>query len=152
MVEDPTALQTFLVFLIIWAAMIASGFWEAYVEGRNPWDKGKLGWKIRIGSFVLTGYHFALFWVMYPLLLALPFVFTGWNLQLFGIILSAYMIGLILEDFTWYLVNPVVRFGEWFTEFSDYYPWVKIGGRKIVPAGYVAGVIVALLSWYFFWR
>ena len=152
MPEDPTSLQTLLVFAIVWAAMIASGCWEAYVEGRNAWDKGKLGWKIRIGSFVLTGYHFYLFWVMYPLLLALPFVFTGWNFKLFGILVSAYASGVMLEDFTWYLVNPVVKFSEWFTAFSDYYPWVKIGGKKSVPAGYVAGIAVALLSWFFIWK
>src|SRR3989344_845186 len=105
----PTAHQAFLVFTLVWGAMIATGFWESYVEGRNPWDKGKLGWKIRIGSFVLTGYHFYLFWVMFPLLLAIPFVFTGWNPKLFGVLVSAYATGVILEDLTWYLVYPVVQ-------------------------------------------
>ena len=148
----PTAHQAFLVFTLVWGAMIATGFWESYVEGRNPWDKGKLGWKIRIGSFVLTGYHFYLFWVMFPLLLAIPFVFTGWNPKLFGVLVSAYATGVILEDLTWYLVNPVVQFREWFTPFSDYYPWIKIGGRKIVPTGYILGIAVAVLSWFFFWK
>ncbi len=145
--------QILLTFALIWGALIASGFWEAYVEGRNAWDKGKLGWKIKIGSLVLTtDYHFYLFGVMYPLLLALPFVFTGWNYQLFGVILSAYSVGLILEDLTWYLVNPVVEFREWFTDFSDYYPWIKFGGKKIIPLGYVVGVLVSILSWYLIWR
>jgi hypothetical protein len=144
--------QILLVFACIWGALIASGFWEAYVEGRNAWDKGKLGWRIQMGSFLLTGYHFYLFWVMYPLLLAIPFIFTGWDPRLFGVIVSAYATGVILEDFTWYLVNPVVKFGELYTPFSDYYPWIKIGGRKIVPAGYVVGLVVALLSWYFLWK
>ncbi len=149
---DPTSLQTILIFALIWVASIASGIWESYVEGRNPWDKGKLGWKIQIGSFLLTGYHFYLFWVMYPVLLALPFVMTGWNLKLFGIIVSAYTTGVIIEDFVWYLANPVVQLKEWFTPFSDYYPWVKVGGKKIVPWGYVVGAVIALLSWYFIWR
>ena len=136
----------------MYIAFIASGFWEAYVEGRNAWDKGKLGWKIRIGSFVLSGYHFYLFVIMYPALLALPFVFTGWNYKLFGIIVSAYASGVILEDFVWYLANPVVRFREWFTPFSDYYPWIKLGGRKLIPLGYIVYLGIALLSWYFIWR
>ena len=153
MLGDPTPLQTFLVFGLVWGALIATGFWEAYVEGRKAWDKGKLGWKIRSGGYVITSaYHFFVFFVMYPLLLLLPFVFTGWNFKLFGIMVSAYTTGVILEDFTWYLVNPVVRFKEWFTDFSDYYPWVKVGGKKIVPTGYVVGVAVALLSWYFIWK
>lgn len=149
---DPTLVQTLLVFALIWGALGVSGIWEAYVEGRNAWDRGKLGWRVRLGSFTLTGYHFWLFWVMYPLLLALPFIFTGWNAALFGIILSAYVTGMILEDFTWYLVNPAVQFREWFTSFSDYYPWVKLGGRKIMPTGYIFGILIAILSWYFLWR
>ena len=95
---DPTTLQTLLVFVLVWGAFIASGFWESYVEGRNAWDKAKLGWKLRVGSYVLSGYHFYLFFIMYPALLALPFVFTGWNYKLFGIIVSAYASGVILED------------------------------------------------------
>ncbi len=153
MTSDVTTLQTLLVFVCIWGACIATGFWEAYVEGRNAWDKGKLGWKIRVGSSVLTtAYHTNVFLIMYPLLLALPFIFTGWNLELFGIMVSAYATGVIIEDFTWYLVNPAVQFKEWFTPFSDYYPWVKIGGKKIIPVGYVLGVAIALTSWFFLWR
>ena len=150
---DLSPLQIILVFTLIIGAFVATGFWEAYVEGRNAWDQGKLGWKIKRGSFVLlTGYHFYLFGIMYPLLLALPFVFIGWNLELFGIMISAYATGLILEDLTWYLVNPAVKFSEWLTPFSDYYPWVRIGERKILPVGYVVGVVVALLAWYFIWH
>ena len=149
---DPTGSQILAVFILIYLALGASGVWEAYVEGRNAWDKGKLGWKIKIGSFLLTGYHFWLFWVMYPLLLALPFVFTGWNIKLFGVMVSAYATGVIIEDFCWYLANPVVKFSEWFTSFSDYYPWIRIGGKKIIPVGYIVGVIIALLSLYFLWK
>ena len=62
-----------LIILIIWAAMVAMGFWEAYVEGRNPWDKRKLGWKLKLGKYSLPAYHFYCFWVMWPLLVfALP--------------------------------------------------------------------------------
>jgi len=59
---------------------------------------------------------------------------------------------LVIEDFVWYLVNPVVGFKEWFTSFSDYYPWIKIGGKKIVPVGYPVGIIIAVLSWLLLWK
>ena len=39
-----------LIFIWIYAAMIAMSFWESYVEKRNAWNRGKLGWKIRIGN------------------------------------------------------------------------------------------------------
>jgi len=56
------------------------------------------------------------------------------------------------KDLGWYIVNPVVKFKELWSPFSDYYPWIKIGGKKILPAMYPIGVIIALLSWYFLWR
>jgi len=87
-----------LIILWIYAAMFANSFWEAYVEGRNSWDKGKLGWQIQLGKFRLTAYHFWLFWVMYPLLLTLPLIIYGWDIKLFGILLSAYASGMVVQD------------------------------------------------------
>jgi hypothetical protein len=145
-------MKTILIFIIIYAAMISMSFWEAYVEGRNAWDKKKLGWKIKISKFTLSAYHFYNFWVMWPLLLALPLVIYGWNIKLFGILISAFFSGAIIEDFFWYIVNPKVKFREFWTKFSDYYPWIRINGKKIIPLFYVLGVVLSLLSWYFLWK
>lgn len=142
-----------LIFIWIYAAMIAMSFWESYVEGRNAWGKGKLGWRLKITkTFVFPAYHFYVFWVMWPLLLTLPFVISGWNLRLFGIIVSAYFSGMLIEDFMWYVVNPAVKFKELYSSFSDYYPWIRIGGRKIIPTGYLVSILIAVLSWWFIWR
>jgi len=79
-------MNTLLIFIWIYGAMIAMSFWEAYVEGRNPWNKRKLGWEIKLGKyFVLPSYHFFVFLVMWPLLLSLPLVIYGeyqivWNI------------------------------------------------------------------------
>lgn len=128
-------------------------FWEAYVEGRNPWDKRKLGWRIKLGkNFVLPAYHFYVFFIMWPVLLTLPFIIYGWNSKLFGILVSAYFSGMIIEDFLWFVVNPAVKLKEFWSDFSDYYPWVKINGRKIIPLGYILAFLVAISSWYFLWR
>lgn len=145
-------MQVILIFVCIWTAMIAMSFWEAYSEGRNAWDKKKLGWKIKIGGFVETAYHFFLFCVMWPILLILPLIVSGWDFRLFGILISAYFSGMIIEDFMWYVVNPKVKLKELYSHFSDYYPWIRFKGRKIIPAGYLSGIIIALLSWYFIWR
>lgn len=145
-------MKTLIIFIWIYAAMVAMGFWEAYVEGRNAWDRGKLGWKIRIGNFtVMTAYHFFLFVVMWPLLLSLPLIIYGWDTRLFGIILSAYVSGTMIEDFVWYLANPVVRVSELNTDFANYYPRFRFG-RVRIPVTYFFSIVVALLSWYFFWR
>lgn len=131
--------------------MIANSFWEAYVEGRNTMEVGKIGWKVKIGKYYLTGYHFYLFFVMWPLLLSLPFVIYGWDLRLFGIIFSAYTSGLVIEDFMWFVVNPVVKLSEWGTEFTNHYPWINIWKFKI-PAFYLVGIGISFLSWIFLWK
>jgi len=146
-------MNTLLIFIWVCAALVAASFWEAYAEGRNAWNATKNGWVLRISKNVtLPAYHFYLFVVMFPLLLSLPLVVSGWDPKLFGVLVSAYFIGMILEDFFWYVVNPVVKFKELFTEFSDYYPWIRINGRKIIPLGYVINFCIALISWYFLWR
>jgi len=137
-----------LIIPIVWCAMLATSFWESYVEGRNAYDKGKVGFKIRIGRFVFTGYHFFLFWITFPLLLSLPLVVCGFSWRLFGIILSAYISGTIIEDFFWFIVNPVVKFSEWNPDFADCYPWIKI--RKFAfPLSYLVGIIFSVLVLFF---
>ena len=145
-------MKILLIFIWIYGAMIATAFWEAYVEGRNAWDRGKLGWKLKIGKYtVLTAYHFSIFGVMWPLLLTLPFIIFYWDTKMFGVVLSAFFSGTVIEDFTWYLVNPVVKVSELSTDFANYYPRVSIGKYKI-PLNYFIGIGLALLSWLFFWK
>ena len=142
-----------LIFLWTLAAFIAMSIWESSIEGRNPWAKRKIGWVIKItDKITVPKYHFFLFWVMWPLLLALPFVVYGWNFKLFGILVSAYFTGIVIEDFIWFVVNPVVKLKEFWTSFTDFYPWLRINGKKIIPVYYIFDLAVAFLSWYFVWR
>lgn len=140
-----------LIFIWIYMAMIAMSFWESYVEGRNPWDKRKLGWKIKMGRYCLPAYHFYVFFIMWPLLLSLPLIIYGWDLKLFGILISAYFSGMIIQDFMWFVVNPAVKLSEFNSKWVKYYPWIKIGKFEI-PTFYVVGLIISALSWYFIWK
>lgn len=145
-------MKILLIFVWIYGAMVAMSFWESEIEGKKAWDKGKFGWKIKIGDYYLTAYAFHLFFVMWPLLLTLPLIIYGWDRRLFGILLSAYTSGVVLEDFIWFVVNPAIKFSDSFNpQFANYYPWFKIGKFKI-PAFYLAGIGIAFLSWYFLWR
>ena len=145
-------MNAILIFIWIWAAMIAMSFWESYVEGKYPWDKRKYGWKIKLGKYCLPAYHFYIFWVMWPLLLTLPLVIYGWDTKLFGILVSAYFSGMIIEDFGWYIVNPAIKFKDsWNPKFASYFPWLVIGKFRI-PWNYLAGMTIAILSWYFLWK
>jgi hypothetical protein len=84
--------------------------------------------------------------------LTLPFITYGWNTRIFGIIASAYFSGIILEDFLWFVVNPDVKMKEFWTKFTDYYPWIKIRDKKILPLSYILGILIAILFWWFLWR
>ena len=144
-------MNTSAIFIVVYLAMIANSFWEAYAEGRNTWELGKVGWKVKVGKFWFTGYHFFLFWVMWPLLLSLPLIIYGWNVKLFGILISAYFSGLVIQDVFWYIVNPVVKLSEFGSRFSNHYPWIGLKKLKI-PVHYLAFILIALASWYFIWR
>ncbi len=146
-------MNVLMIFIWVYGAMIAMSFWESSAEGRDAWGGKKEGWKIKLGKYIfLTKYHFFVFWVMFPILITLPLVINGWNTRLFGILVSAYLSGMVVQDFGWYVVNEKVKLKEFWTSFSDYYPWIKIGKKKIIPVGYVLGIGAAVLSWYFLWR
>lgn len=139
-----------LIYGWIWLALFSMSVWEASVEGRKAWDKGKVGPKIKIpGVCVISTYHFFLAWIMLPMLIiGLPLIIVGWNKTLFFILASAYSSGLVIEDFGWYLVNPKVKLKELYTPFSDYYPWLKVNGKKILPWFYIWGIALAIILLY----
>ncbi len=145
-------MNVLLIFLWVYAAMIAMSLWESCVEGRNAWEKGKQGWKIKLlKGFYLSAYHFYLFFVMWPVLLTLPLVICGWDFRLFGILVSAFFSGMVIEDFMWFVVNPVVKLSEFNPRFAHYYPWLRLGKLRI-PLIYVINLGIAILSWYFIWH
>lgn len=145
-------MNTILIFIWVWLAAIATSFWESSVEGRKAWGKGKIGWKIRVGKKIaMTKYHFFLI-LMFTFIGSLPLIIVGPNLKLFGILISAAFTGGIIEDFMWYVVNPKVKVREFWTSFSDYFDWIKINGKKIIPVIYLMNLLIAFLSWYFLWR
>lgn len=141
----------FWVFALVWLAMVAIGFWESSVEGKNAWGKGKLGWKLKRGKRVLfTHYHFWLFVIMIPAFLAIPLV-LNFSKELLGIILSAYFSGLVIEDFTWFIVNPVFPFKKFNSKDAKWHIWLKLGKFEL-PYSYIIAILLALASWYFLWR
>lgn len=139
-----------LIYVWVWIALFAMSFWEASVEGRKAWDKGKCGFKIKIPLIgMYSTYHIFLALVMLPMLIiGLPLIIGGWNLQLFFILISAFLSGMIIEDFGWYVVNPKVKLKELYTPFSDYYPWLRIGKQKILPWFYIVGAIISIVLLY----
>jgi hypothetical protein len=141
-----------LTFVWVSIAMIAHSFWEAYVEGTGGWAKNANGWRFRIADRIeLTAYHFYLFVIELPMLFLLPLAVYGWDLQVFGLLVSAFFFGTVLEDFFWFVVNPVFPFKDWNPRKVTWYPWLKIG-KISIPWNYIIGLGIAVLSWYFIWK
>ena len=140
-------MSTLTIFIWIILGFVAMSFWEAYAEGKYPWASRSVGWKIKITKrFTCTGYHTFLL-IMITFFLTLPLIINGWNTKLFGIILSAASLGLVVEDFLWYVVNPVYSFKKFNPKDANHYPWIGP-----VPVLYVIGIAISLFSWFFLWR
>jgi hypothetical protein len=141
-----------LIILLVWIAMIAISFWESRVEGKNAWDKGKLGWKWKVGNKVLlTSYHFWLFFIMAPTFLAIPLV-LNYSKELLGILISAYFSGLVIEDFGWFVVNPVFPLKDFNPKKAKWHHWIKFSKKIAIPSTYFLGIIIAIASYFILWR
>src|SRR3989344_3965692 len=102
-----------LILIYILLIFVSIAFWEAYIEGKNGWASKSVGWRMKKDLWFIKGitaYHFWAWVIMIPMFLALPLVIYGWNLRLFGILLSGYFFGAILEDFLWFVINPAFPF------------------------------------------
>ena len=75
---------------------------------------------------------------------------AGFSWRLFGILLSAYSSGLILEDFFWFVVNPKFSLRDFNSKKVKWYPWIRIGKVEF-PSFYLVSLSVSILSWVLFW-
>ena len=141
-----------LIVIYVMLIYVAIAFWEAYVEGRNAWDRRKYGWKINFKtSFLsrpLTAYHFWSWLVMIPMFLMLPLVIFGWDKSLFWLLVSCWFLGAVLEDFLWFVFNPEVSIKEFNERDADWHYWIGFGKYKL-PEFYILWPIVVVLIWIF---
>src|SRR3989344_4693439 len=96
-----------LIFLAIQLAMVSYSHAEAYQEGKEGWKWNPKWWRIRLPrGYWYTAYHFFAFYLTFPILIFIvPMILVGWSTHLFLVLLFSYLVGTILEDFTWFLVN-----------------------------------------------
>jgi|SRR3989344_4170040 len=136
----------------ILAIFISIAFWEAYIEGRGGWAANQVGWKtnMKVGFLrrPLDAYHFWSWLVMIPLFLMLPFVMFGWNAHLFWLVIIGFLLGTVLEDFLWFVVNPAFPFKDFNPKKVWWHYWVGFGKYKL-PEFYLLYPILAILIWQF---
>ena len=136
-----------LITLYIQAIFASIAFWESYIEGYNSWDTGKLGWKFRIGFLKqkpLTMYHLFLYVITIPMFMMLPLLLFGFDKHLFLLLIANYFLGLVVEDFLWFVVNPV--WGGLRNFNSAKVNWHRFHriGRLELPDFYIIFILVAV--------
>lgn len=140
--------ETF-VLLYIFAIYIAIAFWEANMEGEFGWASRQCGWAVDFKIWKLTAYHFWLWIVTVPMFLSLPFIIFGLSKHMIGVVLAGYFFGAIVEDFTWFFVNPKFPPNKFSSKYVTWYPWIKIGNIFEVPTFYVLYLLIGSILWIF---
>jgi len=139
-----------LVFIFIILAFIATAFWEAYIEGQFGGASQQVGWRFKLFGYHIHAYHFWLWFVTYPLLLAIPLL-VAFSRELLGTILAGYFLGAIIEDFLWFVINPQWPFSNFNSQKVNWYPWLKLGNFEL-PFFYLPYLLFAFFSWWFLVR
>ncbi len=140
-----------LTFFWIIIGFASISFWEAYSEGRHGGAEKQVGWVWRIFGLRLTGYHFMLFVVTLPMFTLLPLIAYGYSGKMMATLACAYCVGVLVEDFLWFVINPVFPFRDFRPEKVWWYPWFRVG-RFALPVHYPIFIGITALIWYFFLR
>ena len=138
------------VFLLIQLAMISFSYTEAVLEGYEGWAKDRKVWRFKVSrNHDYTSYHLVTYYILFPLvIIALPLLVAGFSWQLFWLLLASYLIGIIFEDFMWFVFNPERPFNKWNPKDTTWYPWLVIK-RFALPVSYVVKFVIGVLMLVF---
>lgn len=132
-----------LIFLIEILAFISMSFMAVAMEGSTG---GLFGKNMIYGLSA----DFWIFSVMVPLFLLIPLIVHGFDdSKLFGTLLIGYLIGIVLEDFCWFIINPnfgILRFNS---KYATWINWINLGLFEI-PCFYIINPFLAFLAWFIF--
>jgi hypothetical protein len=126
------------IFSLVMAYIMAK--LEIEIEGQHGWAAKLPTWRIKNkftklfwGDQEYTGYHFWIFWMVMALL-HFPFVLgLSWTPRLELQILGVFFIGVIFEDFFWFILNPHYGLKKFTKEHAHWHhEWYKG-----VPALYI---------------
>lgn len=141
-----------IILLYIICIFIAIAFWEAYIEGSGGWAANQVGWKLnfKVGFMKrpIDAYHFWSWGIMIPMFLLLPFVIFGWYWHYFWLIVIGWLLGTVIEDFVWFVVNPAFPLRNFKPGKVWWHYWIGFGKYKL-PEIYILYPIFALLIWIF---
>ncbi len=116
------------------------------MEGPDGGAARQVGWEADLWGWRIKAYHFWLWWVTVPAFFALTLLVSGFNIRLLGVLVASYYIGGIVEDFSWFLINPYWGLSRLNSANVTWFDWVKFAGFEI-PRFYVTNTITAFASW-----
>lgn len=128
---------------------VGLAFLERTVEGEFGGGEGTKGWRMNFFGYRLKEYHFWLWYVVVPIFVFSPLIVTGPDPRVFGTLASAYLLGGILEDFLYFVVNPNFGLKKWNSRHGKWMPWFRVG-RFEAPQFYVRNALAAVIVWIFF--
>jgi len=135
-------------FFYIMFIFIAIAFYEAYMEGPYGWAEKQYGWTVNFGFRKLTAYHFWSWLVMLPLFLFLPLVIFGFDKIIFWFLIGSYFIGTVVNDFTWFIINPHFPLKNFNSKKVWWFKWIKLGKFEI-PDFYIPYLVIGILIYLF---
>jgi hypothetical protein len=130
-----------LIFLIEILALISISFWAAAMEG----PIGGI-----FGQRELFGFNadFYIFFITIPLFLLIVLI-TKPSVKLFGVLATGFLMGIVLEDFFWFVVNPYYGIQKFNSENAFWLlHWINIGFE--IPLFYIRYLLGAFLAWFIF--
>ena len=133
------------IFLVEILAIVSFSLWAVAIEG--PTGGG-------LDHYIYGGLsaNFLIFYVTMPLFLLLPVLASrAFDSKLIGTVISGAMVGGVLQDFSWFLINPNFGVQKFTSVHATWLSWVNLGFFEL-PTFYVICIVVAVLSWFVFIR
>ena len=137
-----------LVILFGWVILgfVGLSFFESTVEGDEGGGEGTKGWRKEVLGYRVREYHFWLWYVVVPLFVFSPLVVSGPDPWVFATLATAYLLGGVLEDFLYFVVNPHYGLKKWNSHEVKWMPWFGLGNVEI-PRFYVRNILAAAALW-----
>jgi len=127
-----------LVFLVEIAGLMVLSFMAVAIEGEAG---GVFGRSFAYGMS-------ADFWLFLSVgvMLVLPLMVSGLDVRLLGVLLSGLLIGGVLEDFLWFVVNPAYGVSRFNPGSASWQTWSAVGPLAL-PTFYFVYIIAAMFVW-----
>ena len=113
--------------------------------------EGPEGGKLDRYNFNGIGANSFMFYVMIPLFILIPIITKGFDSKLIGTLIIGALVGGILQDFVWFLVNPYFGLARFTSVDATWLAWTNLGFIEL-PTLYLINFFMQIVSWFVFFR